>query len=38
MKECSMFLCDSITTKNDCIQLLGIAESKLKVVYPGFSL
>lgn len=37
IKECSMFLCDSIATKTDCIQLLGIAESKLKVVYPGFS-
>ena len=38
MKECSTFLCDSLATKDDCIKLLGISESKLRVVYPGFSL
>lgn len=35
-KECSLFLCDSIATKNDCMELLNIARSKLTVVYPGF--
>ena len=37
-KECSIFLCDSEATKRDCIELLGIAESKLDIVYPGFSI
>ena len=36
-KECELFLCDSIATKNDCISMLGIDNEKLKVVYPGFS-
>lgn len=35
--ECSIFLCDSKATKQDCIELLGIAESKLDVVYPGIA-
>ena len=35
--ECSVFLCDSEATKNDCIRLLKIEETKLKVVYPGFT-
>lgn len=37
IRECSFFLCDSHATKQDCMHLLGIAETRLKVVYPGFS-
>lgn len=34
-KVCSIFLCDSETTKKDIVQYLGISENKLRVVYPG---
>ncbi len=37
-KECDIFLCDSAATKKDCIDMLGISENKLEIVYPGFSL
>lgn len=37
-KVCEVFLCDSKATMNDCIKFLHIPESKLKVVYPGYSL
>jgi len=35
-RECAIFLCDSEATKKDAHTLLGIAEEKLRVVYPGF--
>lgn len=35
-KECAIFLCDSEATKKDAHALLGIADDKLRVVYPGF--
>lgn len=35
-KESSMFFCISEATKNDAEEILGIAENKLRVVYPGF--
>lgn len=38
VEECEIILCDSLATKNDCKELLGISESKLHVVYPGFTL
>ena len=34
-KECSKILCISQSTKNDAEEILGIDESKLKVIYPG---
>lgn len=37
-KECMMLLCDSEATKRDVIELLGIQENKLCVVYPGFTM
>lgn len=37
-KECEIFFCDSMATKNDVARLLNIQENKLRVVYPGFSL
>lgn len=36
MEECEIFLCDSEATCQDAEELLGIARSKLRVVYPGF--
>jgi glycosyltransferase involved in cell wall biosynthesis len=36
-KECAMILCDSEATKKDCIELLGIENERLSVVYPGYS-
>ena len=36
-RECSAIFCDSIATKQDCMELLGIPEQKLHVVYPGYS-
>lgn len=35
-KVCQAFFCDSEATKRDAKELLGIAEDKLKVVYPGY--
>jgi hypothetical protein len=34
--ECEAFLCDSMATQKDLIELLKINELKTKVVYPGF--
>ena len=34
-KECDVILCISESTKRDAIKLLGIPESKVRVVYPG---
>jgi len=34
-KECDVILCISESTKRDAMEILGIAESKLRVVYPG---
>ncbi|OGG24530.1 hypothetical protein A3A79_05090 [Candidatus Gottesmanbacteria bacterium RIFCSPLOWO2_01_FULL_43_11b] len=34
-KLCSAFFCDSEATKKDAIELLGIPQNKLFVVYPG---
>ncbi len=33
---CSAFFCDSEATKKDAIELLGIPQNKLFVIYPGF--
>ena len=38
MTNCSLFLCDSESTKNDVRKLLKIPEEKLRVVYPGLSI
>jgi hypothetical protein len=35
-KECRAFLCDSEATKRDVVKIMGIAENKISVVYPGF--
>lgn len=35
-KACAVFFCDSEATKHDAHELLGIANDKLTVVYPGF--
>ena len=35
-KECDKILCISEATKKDAMQILGIPEEKLEVVYPGF--
>lgn len=37
VSECSMFFCDSEATKHDAKELLGIPDSKLTVVYPGYN-
>lgn len=37
MKENALFLCDSHATKRDVMEFLHIPESKLRVVYPGFT-
>lgn len=34
-KECDSFICISEATKKDAMQILGIDEKRLKVVYPG---
>lgn len=36
-KECKVILCDSESTKKDVLDLLRVAESRLQVIYPGFS-
>jgi hypothetical protein len=36
--ECERILCDSEATKRDVVEFLRIPESRLDVVYPGFSL
>lgn len=35
VKDCVVFFCDSEATKHDAHELLGIADAKLTVVYPG---
>lgn len=35
--ECTAILCDSEATKRDVMDLMGMPENKLHVVYPGFS-
>lgn len=37
-KESDLIFCISKSTKEDAIQILGLPEEKLKVVYPGFTL
>lgn len=32
---CHVIICDSKATKHDLIQLLGVKETKIKVIYPG---
>lgn len=34
-KECDIIFCISQATKKDVMEILGISESKLKVIYPG---
>jgi len=34
-KECALIFCISESTKRDAIEILGIEEKRLKVVYPG---
>jgi glycosyltransferase involved in cell wall biosynthesis len=34
-KECDKIICISESTKKDAMEILGIAEDKLEVVYPG---
>lgn len=34
-KECDLILCISESTKQDAIDILGIPEEKLKIIYPG---
>lgn len=34
---CDIFFCDSLATKKDAHALLGIADHKLVVIYPGFA-
>ncbi len=38
IKECAAVLCISEATKKDAIEILGIDEKRLKVVYPGLTL
>ena len=35
-QECNVVFCDSEATKKDVMNLLGVAQNKLQVVYPGF--
>lgn len=35
-RECNAILCDSEATKKDTMDLVGINENRLQVVYPGF--
>jgi len=34
-KECDLIICDSLATKKDAMEILGIEEERLRVVYPG---
>ncbi len=34
-KECKLIICISESTKRDAIEMLGIEEKRLKVIYPG---
>lgn len=35
-RECKAIFCDSETTRRDVLDLVGITENKLQVVYPGY--
>jgi len=37
-KECDVVLCISEATKKDAMEILGIEEKRLKVIYPGVSI
>ena len=37
-KECDVFFCISESTKKDAMEILGLPENKLKVIYPGITL
>ena len=34
-KECDLIICDSLATKQDAMEILGIEEEKLRIIYPG---
>lgn len=34
-KEADLVICDSLSTKKDAMEILGISEKKLRVIYPG---
>ena len=34
-KECDLIICDSQATKKEAMEILGIEEKRLRVVYPG---
>ncbi len=34
-KESKLVICDSLATKKDVMEILGIEENKLKLIYPG---
>lgn len=34
-KECDLIICDSLATKKDAREILGIEKKRLRVVYPG---
>ncbi len=36
-KECDLIIVDSLSTKKDCQEILGIQESRLRVIYPAVS-
>ncbi len=36
--RCSLFLSDSIATQQDIVKFLGIDPTRIKIVYPGFSI
>jgi len=35
-RECAAILCDSEATKKDVVELLGLPQQLLRVVYPGY--
>ena len=34
-KECDLIICDSLSTKQDAMEILGIEEDRLRVIHPG---
>ena len=34
-KESDLIICDSLATKKDAMDILGIEEKRLRIVYPG---
>ena len=34
-KECDLIICDSLATKRDAMEILGIEKKRLRVIYPG---